>query len=88
MPKEVEVVREVPVYVNVPAPGAAASSSSSSGSATPAKAPPLPELYRVKPATEKQVNYIRLIAARNGLMLDEAIFRDFAQASRWIDQHK
>ena len=42
----------------------------------------------LKPATDKQVNFCRLIAAKKRLVVPQEVLADFAKASVWIDQHK
>ncbi len=73
----VEVIREVIVE----RPSSGSSSSGPAAQAIPA-APP------IQPATAKQMNYIRLIAAKKNLMVPAGVHTDFARASVWIDQHK
>lgn len=40
------------------------------------------------PATEKQMSYARILAAKSGAALPEGIERDRAALSKWIDAHK
>lgn len=42
----------------------------------------------VQPATEKQIAYVRTLAARTGRDLPTALFRDRAGLSAWIDRAK
>ncbi len=41
-----------------------------------------------KPATEKQITYARILAAKTKSPLPKEIERDRAAISRWIDAHK
>lgn len=40
------------------------------------------------PATEKQITYARILAAKSGTPMPKGIERDRAALSRWIDGHK
>ena len=68
-----EVIKEVPIYLNP--------SGSSTYIAPTSNFP-------VKPATSKQVNYCRLIAARKRIQVPPEVLQDTARASVWIDDHK
>ena len=41
-----------------------------------------------QPATEKQISYARILAAKTGTPLPKGLERDRAGISKWIDAHK
>ncbi|MGB3245545.1 MAG: hypothetical protein WBB25_13505 [Sulfitobacter sp.] len=45
-------------------------------------------LVQPLPATEKQITYARILAAKSGTPMPKGIERDRAALSRWIDGHK
>jgi hypothetical protein len=58
---------------------------------TPVGEPPVQDdlpLTQPQPATEKQVSYARILAARNGAPIPKGIERDRAALSKWIDAQK
>jgi len=59
---------------------------SASHGATPIQADlPLPAPL---PATEKQISYARVLAAKSGTPLPKGLAQDRAALSKWIDAHK
>lgn len=59
-------------------------------SAAQGAAPVQPELplKQALPATEKQLSFARILAARHGIALPVGIAADRAVLSKWIDAHK